>query len=1109
MKQLTGIKLINWHYFTNETIPIEGSALITGNNKAGKSTLIDALQVVIVSNMKKILFNAAAFDEKTERDLKSYLRGRTGTEGKYTYLRGNEEDFSSYIVLEITHTITSKTSLIGVVFDYYCESGEEEHIFFIIDGCPLNDDLFLQDGCPRNRKQFFRHIKARGLNCRQYRNDVEGYRNDLRQLLGGIKETFFSLFVKGISFKPITNLRKFIYDYILEERPVDVDTMRDYAERYRQMENQLLNTEAEIAALEEVCGEFEKVENLRRKEAAGRYMLYRGGFEQKVFELEETERRRQQAGDRFQQLLVELQALEEKHKNLQAEKEKLIEKIKDHEIAHREKQLRQQITALKKQLEALAEMRRNLLHQVKSDISDREKLIEVLRREGAPSELTGSLAEDKQAWQIFLEVGHFPSDPGKLARSWNEGMKWLIVQSSEWKKQQETLQKQVEELELAIKNLEKNRVLGNASSTMKLKKLLEEHLVPVEGQDRVPVEVFCEAIDIRDRRWQNAIEGYLAGQKFDLLVPPGYFDQALAVYERYKFTHGMENVGLVNTDKLVKEARPPLEGSLAEEIVAEKDYIRAYADWLLGGVIKCETEKELKRHKRAITATCMLYQNYTARQIPRNRYAVPYIGKQAVKVQLAGKREELKQCRGQLSLLEAKLKQAGSVLNLKSDKHYLYQQWQKDFARCRELDNLEWELVQAQQELLNLDRSELEGLEKTKKDIEAEIEQCESKTGEINTEKGQMQAKLEVYEQKMEQLAVERDNYAQKYLAYVEKLPVELKEACEAKWEREIQKRSPGELAHNYQISIQGLETRIKKQMDQLVNARHEFNKKFDFLADVTAPDNLEYEDRLRFLKEIHLPEYGRKAREAREKAEQALKEHFLSRLHEAISMAHEEIDELNFALMDLKFGSYSYRFSISPKPELRDFYEMIENARLGANEILFSTVFQDMHGDSFNRLLEEITAGDRQDKMHELTDYRSYLDFDIIITDEQGNKSYFSKVSRTESGGGAQIPFYVAILASFYRVYHLHRKKDTLRLVVFDEAFNRMDADNVEECMRFIRKLGFQALIVEPTGKIQLVVPYVNTNIIVMREGFHSFVERVTRREIEQLVEQKGGFMV
>ncbi|SFR00564.1 Uncharacterized protein YPO0396 [Desulfoscipio geothermicus DSM 3669] len=1102
---LTGIKLINWHYFTNETIPVDGSALITGNNKAGKSTLIDALQVVIVSNMKKVLFNSAAFDEKTERNLKSYLRGRTGTEGKYTYLRGNEEDFSSYIVLEMTHSTTNESCLIGVVFDYYCDSGEEEHVFFIIDACSLEDDLFLQDGYPRNREQFLRHIKSRGCNFRQYRNDIEGYRNDLRQLFGGIKESFFSLFVKGISFKPITNLRKFIYSYILEERPVDVDTMRDYAERYRQMEEQILNTEAEIAALEEECREYGKVENLRRQQAVGRYMLLRGNFEQKARETEETRQQYQKTKERFRWLLGELRELEEKYKKLHAEKEKLIEKIKENEVVQKEKQLRQQIALLKEQLERLTEKRQNLLHQVKLDMRDREKISEVLRWVEAPPELTDSLMEDKQAWLMFLDVGYFPTDLGKLARSWKESMRWLIVQASEWQRQQEALQRQVKEIELAIKSLEKNRVLSSNSSVMKLKKLLEEHLLPEDDQECVPVEVFCEAIDIRDRRWQNAIEGYLSTQKFDLLVPPGYFDQALGIYESYKFTHGMENVGLVNTDKLVKEVRPPLEGSLAEEIVAQKDYIRAYADWLLGGVIKCTSENDLKLYKRAITNTCMLYQNYTARQIPKRRYEVPYIGEKAMQVQLAGKREELKRCRGELSLIKDRFKKADSVLNLNSDKDYLYQQWQKDFAECKELENLEWELVQAQQELLYLDRSELEMLEKAKKEKETEIGRCDKKIGEINTEKGQMQAKLELYEQKLQQLTVEKDNCNKEYQAYVEKLTEELKEACRDKWERESEQRSPAELARNYYVSIQGLGTKIKNQMDQVVNVRHEFNKKFNFLADVTAPDNQLYAQRLHFLKEIHLPEYSEKAGEARKKAEQALKEHFLSRLHEAIRLAHEEIDELNFALQDLKFGNYSYRFSLTPKPELREFYEMIEGSQLGTSELLFSTVFQDIYGDSFNRLFEEITSNDRQDKMQELTDYRSYLDFDIIITDEQGNKSFFSKVSRTESGGGAQIPFYVAILASFYQVYHLYRKKDTLRLVVFDEAFNRMDADNVEECMRFIRKLGFQALIVEPTGKIQLVVPYVNTNIIVMREGYHSFVERVTCKEIAQWVEEQG----
>ncbi|NLA04407.1 MAG: AAA family ATPase, partial [Firmicutes bacterium] len=44
MRLLTKIKLINWHFFTNETIPLDGNVLISGDNGAGKSTLIDALQ---------------------------------------------------------------------------------------------------------------------------------------------------------------------------------------------------------------------------------------------------------------------------------------------------------------------------------------------------------------------------------------------------------------------------------------------------------------------------------------------------------------------------------------------------------------------------------------------------------------------------------------------------------------------------------------------------------------------------------------------------------------------------------------------------------------------------------------------------------------------------------------------------------------------------------------------------------------------------------------------------------------------------------------------------------------------------------------------------------
>ena len=53
MRHLTKVKLINWHFFTDETIVIDGSTLITGDNGSGKSTLVDAIQVAIVANLKR------------------------------------------------------------------------------------------------------------------------------------------------------------------------------------------------------------------------------------------------------------------------------------------------------------------------------------------------------------------------------------------------------------------------------------------------------------------------------------------------------------------------------------------------------------------------------------------------------------------------------------------------------------------------------------------------------------------------------------------------------------------------------------------------------------------------------------------------------------------------------------------------------------------------------------------------------------------------------------------------------------------------------------------------------------------------------------------------
>lgn len=90
MKKLTRVKLINWHRFSNETIEMGDSVLLSGENGAGKSTILDAIQFVLICSRNH--FNKAAH-EKGKRNLGSYLRCKTGREDRpYERTGGAEQD---------------------------------------------------------------------------------------------------------------------------------------------------------------------------------------------------------------------------------------------------------------------------------------------------------------------------------------------------------------------------------------------------------------------------------------------------------------------------------------------------------------------------------------------------------------------------------------------------------------------------------------------------------------------------------------------------------------------------------------------------------------------------------------------------------------------------------------------------------------------------------------------------------------------------------------------------------------------------------------------------------------------------------------------------------
>ena len=70
-----------------------------------------------------------------------------------------------------------------------------------------------------------------------------------------------------------------------------------------------------------------------------------------------------------------------------------------------------------------------------------------------------------------------------------------------------------------------------------------------------------------------------------------------------------------------------------------------------------------------------------------------------------------------------------------------------------------------------------------------------------------------------------------------------------------------------------------------------------------------------------------------------------------------------------------------------------------------------------------------------------------IIKNDDGIMKLQLSKMIKKNSGGEGQNPLYVALLASFAQAYRIGlppklRRSPTIRLVVLDEAFSKMDAE-------------------------------------------------------------------
>lgn len=1074
MKKLTRVKLINWHRFTDAIVDFEKSTLLSGENGAGKSTLLDAIQFVVTCSTN--YFNKAAH-ENGKRKLTGYVRCKTGREHK-PYERNGE--ISAHVALEFYEEDKKNYFIVGAVIDSASE-GQEKTVRYLMNGVRLDDSLFYNGKTPKSISVF---RTANSKLIKQWCTTDKDAKQMIKNRFGRIEDKFFKLIPKALAFRPINDIKDFVYSYVLDEKEVNIDILRENVRTYQDLQRTLENIKIRLQRLEQVEHHHKLILDGKQKDAMYDYFLGRAKADilaetirlletsilheevrkeecdKKILEIRKEKTERQRIRDDLyaelasDQTFIARDAQEKKLHALQASQE---------ELNSEKKELFQSVNKAKAQT--------NLLMQI-SDVAECVKeyagLLDNLEKNVKVSEFKDVLLQviaykEEMSQKVSRRVFQLETEIQKL--------------SSEYK-----------EKELHIENLKKKK-LSYPEDVNRVAEAIREEFVSI-GRNKEP-GILCELLEITDETWRNAVEGYLNTQRFYILVEPDCFDIALGTYDKLRKARKAFGVGLINTQKLDAYENAP-EGSLATVVTSKNKYAQRYINMVLGKVMMCQHYSELKKHRTAITKECMRYQNHVANAIRPEIYETPYIGKNAIRVQL-------EQAQIQLKELDKVWKEKENILqNLKSLKAPL--SWDTDTDIKYKIDvlsalhSISIQIEQCKENIATLDKNSNIIMKRIQLEtLENIVSQLDEELNEWNRRLGRVQNSIEEKKIRIESTRAEYTEEKSYYLS----LAAQVEKECilwNTEYEKQTNNKGYEQFYENYsrrkKANLTTLDTHIKNMEKSMV----EYKTAHGFGAAATLAGYPEFEMEYIKLKNSELLTYEEKVESARKSAEEEFREQFLAKLQENMKNAQTEFKELNKALKDISFSNEQYEFYFMPSKRYRHYYEMIMddfNAMQG--ESIFTGLFHENHKEVIDELFERLALDSEKNTkaLDEFTDYRTYMDYDIKIVHSDGNYSMYSKVCEEKSGGETQTPFYVTVAASFVQLYRSGIGGDTVGLVMFDEAFNNMDDERIGGVLEFLRRLPLQIIIAAPPDKIQYISPEVEQTLLVMTDEKVSFVEK------------------